>query len=302
MGRFVKFFLISAALILAFAGFAGAEEVIFYHTDQVGTPLAMSDAAGQKVWEADYKPFGEEFAVDASRENDKRFVGNEKDEETGLNYFGARYLSVGVGRFLAPDPVRVVNSRSGDINYSFLYMPQRHNLYGYSLNNPYKYIDPDGRDIAFAVNPLSAGGNGHTSLYFQDARGQWFKYDQGSPGGTSSGKSGSNDNIGFLIGASAPAVVSIQPLFYVGAPPNDSAYIKTTKNQDVAIAKNAVASMKEHNSGNKNYNLYRNNCTDAAVDVVNGSGAGMNIKNPSFTIKPISWFKELKGELKKGSI
>jgi RHS repeat-associated protein len=125
MGRFVNFSLISAALILAFVGFASAEEVVFYHTDQVGTPLAMSDAVGQKVWEADYKPFGEEFAVDASRENDKRFVGKEKDEETGLNYFGARYLSAGVGRFLVPDPVRAVDLEYGQVNAEILSQPQR---------------------------------------------------------------------------------------------------------------------------------------------------------------------------------
>lgn len=52
-----------------------AEEVLFYHTDPVGTPLAMSNMSGQKVWEADYKPFGEEFSAGGSKGNGKRFVG-----------------------------------------------------------------------------------------------------------------------------------------------------------------------------------------------------------------------------------
>lgn len=123
-----------------------AEEVFFYHTDSAGTPLAMSDTWGQKVWEADYKPFGEEFTVDAARGNDKRFVGKEKDEETGLNYFGARYLSAKTGRFLAPDPVRAVGTSGGKVNASILAEPQRLNNFAYSMNNPYRFVDQHGLD------------------------------------------------------------------------------------------------------------------------------------------------------------
>nr|WP_320049942.1 RHS repeat-associated core domain-containing protein [uncultured Desulfuromonas sp.] len=108
------------------------EENYYYHTDQVGTVLAISNAAGQKVWEAGYKPFGEEYSVVASEENAKRFVGKEKDIETGLNYFGARYLFSGIGRFLSPDAVRAVDVQSGQINAAL-------------LANPYRYVDPDGR-------------------------------------------------------------------------------------------------------------------------------------------------------------
>jgi RHS repeat-associated protein len=125
-------------------GQAVAEEVYFYHTDVAGTPLAMSDSSMQKVWEADYKPFGEEFTVEANHENDKRFVGKEKDEETGLNYFGARYLSAKTGRFLAPDPVRAVGPRLGKIIASRITVPQRLNTYAYALNGPMKWVDPSG--------------------------------------------------------------------------------------------------------------------------------------------------------------
>jgi RHS repeat-associated protein len=127
-------------------GQAVAEEVYFYHTDVAGTPLAMSDSSMQKVWEADYKPFGEEFTVEANHENDKRFVGKEKDGETGLNYFGARYLSAKTGRFLAPDPVRAVGLGRGKVNASLLAEPQRLNTYAYSMNNPYRFIDQNGLD------------------------------------------------------------------------------------------------------------------------------------------------------------
>jgi uncharacterized protein RhaS with RHS repeats len=76
-----------------------AGNVTFYHTDPAGTPIAMSDKNGTIIWKADYKPFGEEQAVTGTVENNKRFVGKEKDTETGLNYFGARYLKDRIGRF-----------------------------------------------------------------------------------------------------------------------------------------------------------------------------------------------------------
>lgn len=135
---------IALVLLLVFPVQA-AEVVTFYHTDPVGTPLAITDGDGQKVWEADYKPFGEEYSIDGTQENNRRFVGKEQDAETGLDYFGARYMAVETGRFLAVDPVRAVDGFSGGINASLLANPQRLNAYAYSLNNPYRYIDPDGQ-------------------------------------------------------------------------------------------------------------------------------------------------------------
>jgi len=51
-------------------------------------------------------------------------------------------------------------------------------------------------------------------------------------------------------------------------------------------------------AGLDNYNLYSNNCTDATVNVVNGSGAGTTVANPSTTVKPNSRIKEVKDDPK----
>ncbi len=126
-------------------GFA-SEQVFFYHTDPAGTPLSMTDSNGSVVWKADYKPFGEEYAVTGSAANDKRFVGKEKDEETGLSYFGARYEDAKIGRFTAVDPVKAVDPMTGKTNERLLLNPQRLNVYAYGMNNPYRYIDPDGKE------------------------------------------------------------------------------------------------------------------------------------------------------------
>ena len=74
--------------------------------------------------------------------------------------------------------------------------------------------------------------------------------------------------------------------------------IKTTSAQDGKITKSALKSAKSYNSGKVKYNLYRNNCTDAAVDVINKSGAGITVKNSPLTVKPNTWMKELKKDKK----
>ncbi|MCM2263853.1 MAG: RHS domain-containing protein [Desulfuromonadales bacterium] len=121
-----------------------AETVYYYHTDPAGTPLAITNQYGVKTWEADYLPFGEVY-TETGVANDRKFVGKERDEESQLDYFGARYHYAKIGRFLAVDPVRAVAPRTGQFNAQLLQNPQRHNLYSYSLNNNYRNVDADGR-------------------------------------------------------------------------------------------------------------------------------------------------------------
>jgi len=97
------------------------------------------------AWKADYKPFGEELITAATEENYKMFVGKEKDKETGLYYFGARYMQDKSARFVSIDPVGPVDSGSGRTKESMLQNPQLLNRYAYSLNNPYRFYDPDGK-------------------------------------------------------------------------------------------------------------------------------------------------------------
>ncbi|MBI1811920.1 MAG: RHS domain-containing protein, partial [Nitrospirae bacterium] len=140
----LKLFSCMMMLIFATISFA-AEKVFFYHTDPTGTPLAMTDASGNVVWRADYKPFGEEQSITGTLENNEKFVGKEKDKETGLQYFGARYMKDEIGRFVTVDPVGPVDPRTSKTNYAMLTNPQRLNRYAYSLNNPYRYLDPNGK-------------------------------------------------------------------------------------------------------------------------------------------------------------
>jgi RHS repeat-associated protein len=100
----------------------------------------------------DYLPFGEEIGSDQGSRSlvtgyvttDKtrqKFTQKERDSESGLDYFLARYYSSAQGRFTSPDP----KPRSAHrVN------PQSWSRYTYTLNNPLKYIDPDGMDVILA--------------------------------------------------------------------------------------------------------------------------------------------------------
>ena len=68
-----------------------------------------------------------------------KFTGKERDAETGLDYFGARYLSSAQGRFTSPDPVMSAPERLRD--------PQQFNRYAYARNNPLRFLDPTGERL-----------------------------------------------------------------------------------------------------------------------------------------------------------
>ena len=89
-------------------------------------------------------PFGEE--VTAGRNGqwgaggdavDQKFTGKERDSESGLDYFGARYYGSALGRFTAPDPVGMMKQKMTD--------PQLWNMYSYVRNSPLEMVDNDGK-------------------------------------------------------------------------------------------------------------------------------------------------------------
>ena len=68
------------------------------------------------------------------------FTGKERDAESGLDYFGARYYASSMGRFMNPDWA----DKPEDVPYSDLHNPQSLNLYAYVGNNPLGRTDADG--------------------------------------------------------------------------------------------------------------------------------------------------------------
>jgi RHS repeat-associated protein len=68
------------------------------------------------------------------------YTGKERDSESGLDYFGARYYGSTMGRWMSPDWA----DKPEAVPYSDLSNPQSLNLYGYVNNNPLSKADPDG--------------------------------------------------------------------------------------------------------------------------------------------------------------
>jgi RHS repeat-associated protein len=92
-----------------------------------------------------------------------KFTGKERDSETGLDYFGARYMSSAQGRFTSPDSA-ADEILSVPIPYADLQNPQSLNLYSYVQNNPLRYTDPDGHDYHVCVDNNSGGGQNCVNL------------------------------------------------------------------------------------------------------------------------------------------
>src|SRR6185437_10999387 len=85
-----------------------------------------------------------------------KFTGKERDSESGLDYFGARYDSPLMGRFMSPD----WNTVPTAIPFGDLQSPQSLNLYSYVHNNPIGLVDLDGHDCVY----LNDKGDGVESI------------------------------------------------------------------------------------------------------------------------------------------
>lgn len=118
--------------------------MLYFHLDHLGSPRVITDVNGTPISKHNYMPFGDELPLQAQNSTSTRqFTGHERDSESGLDYMMARYYSSSLGRFLAVDPSRRSVSLAG---------PQTWNRYTYALNNPLKFVDPNGEDIAIATD------------------------------------------------------------------------------------------------------------------------------------------------------
>lgn len=170
--KLIKHVFISLALAGYVAFVGAAETVTYFHNDALGSPVAATDESGNVLWREAYKPYGSRILEEDNGTNDTWYTGKQEDKATGLSYFGARWYDPTIGRFMGIDPV---GFKEGNI-HSF-------NRYAYVSNNPYKYVDPDGRarrDIAFKITFSGGGGGG----------GQWGPGFSGAAGKVTSGGAG----------------------------------------------------------------------------------------------------------------
>ncbi|MDR1700358.1 MAG: hypothetical protein LBR68_04125 [Lachnoclostridium sp.] len=133
----------------------------WYHSDHLGSAQLITNVEGEEYERIEYTPYGELWVERASAASNidipYRFTGKERDEETGLYYYGARYLDPKTSRWLSADPAlseyipgAPINDEARKRNSNLPGMGGMFNtvnlhLYHYAGNNPVKYLDPDGR-------------------------------------------------------------------------------------------------------------------------------------------------------------
>jgi RHS repeat-associated protein len=120
----------------------------FYFDDPLGTRRAQTDYAGNIEQTCASLPYGDAESCGAAP-TEHLFTGKERDTESGNDYFGARYYSSAMGRFMSPD----WSASEEPVPYAKLDNPQSLNLYGYVLNNPTGLADPDGHAGDCKSNP-----------------------------------------------------------------------------------------------------------------------------------------------------
>ncbi len=108
--------------------------VFFYHPDHLGSTSYVTDADGNIAQHIEYIPYGEVFVEERNSQFSTNFLFNAKelDNETGLYYYGARYLDPTGAMWLSVDPMWE--------KYAGM------NPYNYCAGNPVKLVDPDGRE------------------------------------------------------------------------------------------------------------------------------------------------------------
>jgi RHS repeat-associated protein len=114
--------------------------VHYYFSDRLNSSSVITDASGNVVEQYYYYPYGGMQSSSGSDPNHYKFNGKERDTESNLDEFGARYYTSAMGRFMIPDwagkPTAVPYANFGN--------PQSLNLYSFVENNPTTMTDPNG--------------------------------------------------------------------------------------------------------------------------------------------------------------
>ena len=148
----------------------------YYHPDHLGSSSYITNLDGEVMQHIEYVPFGEVFIEERNNTWNTPYLFNAKefDEETGMYYYGARYYEPRLSLWMSVDPMK--EKYNGISSYT------------YALNNPVRFNDPDGKDVASAIaetvgtfvvsagvsfveNLISNGGNVNTAIHQIDWKG-----------------------------------------------------------------------------------------------------------------------------------
>lgn len=175
--------------------------------------------------------------------------------------------------------------------------------YAYCINNPIKYIDPDGKDVAILIAKEGANGYGHMAAVIQNKKGDYYYMTVGNtdgkavtPSGISSGAGGGMFLKKIEFGKENPsmqgAIGIISKIDKSNSAYTDNVVLKTSSEMDNSIFVNAAVLKNSLAEGDTKYNAITNNCANAVESVIE-KGTGVDIPTGS-SAKPNENFKIIK--------
>jgi RHS repeat-associated protein len=144
------------------------EGVYYRTTDHLGSTRIVTNQSAAVVQRRDFFPFGEAIPADSSHGNRQavtdggqvtynaalgvrqQFTGQQRDEDTGLDYFWARNYPAPTGCFTSMDP-KLESAELSD--------PRSWNRFVYARDNPHAYVDPDGEIVVPVIIWLGLAGD-----------------------------------------------------------------------------------------------------------------------------------------------
>lgn len=141
----------------------------YYYGDHLGSNAMLTNQSGTVVEKTSYEPFGE--VKSGGTKSKFQYTGQEKDAETGLNYYDSKYYDSHIQRFIQADPI-----------VQDVYDPQMLNRYSYVRNNPLKYTDPSGNVPILAVGIVGGvigAGAGYAEVRLSNPNATFADYAKG---------------------------------------------------------------------------------------------------------------------------
>jgi RHS repeat-associated protein len=137
--------------------------IYFYHSDHLGSSSLITNLDGEVTQHIEYIPYGEVFIEERNNVWNTPYLFNAKelDEETGLYYYGARYLNPMDAMWLSVDP----------LFEKYVGMSP----YNYCAGNPVNFIDPDGMDYYSSTDE-----NGNEVIQWQDSEKAFYIDEDGN--------------------------------------------------------------------------------------------------------------------------
>lgn len=177
-----------------------AESTVKYvHTDALGSVVALTDANAAVIERREYEPYGAQLTP--AVQDGPGYTGHVQDAATGLVYMQQRYYDPVLGSFLSVDPVTAYSDPIGQFH-----------RYRYANNNPYSFIDPDGREI----RSINSANNQRIEGYVNSQAAGEFKFNDSNKlerigDGVGSGSQTYNDSLVQGISSEKTMLIAIQP-------------------------------------------------------------------------------------------